>query len=380
MWPVIQDINRRYGIGAELVESALTVRLPNKSTIKLYGADMKNFIERLRGGKYAEAQIDEGQSFRSHLSTLIDDILVPALGDLRGALVLSGTPGPIPSGPFYEASLGQQGFSSHAWSLYDNPYFPDPRGFVQKLMQKKGWTDQNPTFRREYLGEWVIDLDALVYKFNKERNTYSDADLPRIAWKNVLAVDYGWNDQTAFSVVAFSELSPNVYVRHVEGHPEMVPSDIGRRLSELRSEFDPICIVADTGGLGKSITEEFIRRYHLPIEPALKTEKLTYITLMNGDFIDGRCFVHRSLTKLHDQYETLTKAETPTASRYEQPGLPNDLCDATLYAYRKARHYQGVVPTRYAPDTAEYFDDMAKKMEEEAVEKLNEPETPWWQS
>ncbi len=376
MWPVLSHINRRFGINAAMAESDLTLRLSNGSTVKLFGADMKNFIERLRGGKYAEAQIDEGQSFRSHLSTLIDDILTPALGDLRGSLVLTGTPGPIPSGPFFDASNGGSGYSPHAWTLYENPYFPKPHEFVQRLMEKKGWTDQNPTYLREYQGKWVIDLDALVYKFKADRNQY-DALPIGIKWSFVVAVDYGWNDQTAFAVAAFSEHSPNVFLVHAEGHAEMVPSLIAKRLHELIEEYRPISVIADTGGLGKSITEEFIRRYHLAIEPAEKREKLTYINLMNGDFIDGRCFVHSSLKRLKDQYETLIKAENPTASRYEDPTLPNDLCDAALYAYRKAKHYLGIQPTIYKPGSDEFHNNYARELEEADAEALNNPQ-PWW--
>lgn len=379
MWPAITEINARYNLGANLVESKLKVELPNGSQLILVGADTKNFIERLRGPKYAEAQIDEAQSFRQHISVLTRDILGPALGDYRGALVLTGTPGPIPSGLFYDACESSKiKASRHRWSIYQNPYFPDPRGFVQEEMEKNGWTTENPTYRREYLGEWIRDDGALVYKFNPERNTYDD--LPEgLRWSHILAVDYGWNDQTAFSVVCFSKSSPHVFIRHVEGHSEMVPGDIARRIQELTDEFKPVSIIADTGGLGKSITEEFIRRYHIAITPADKREKLTFINLLNGDFIDGRCFVHRSLTGLQDQYLSLQKAENPTASRFEDPTMPNDLCDATLYAYRKAKHYLGQTPKTFSSEEERWkaFEKELERKEIEVFEQQNDKE--WWE-
>lgn len=377
MWPTLWELNRQYNLGAKLKESTLTMELKNGSSYKLFGADMKNFIDRLRGGKYSEAQIDEAQSFRSHLSILIDDVLGPALGDLRGATVLSGTPGPIPSGIFYDASHGKMGYSPHSWTVYDNPYFRDPIGFVAELKRKKGWSDANPTYIREWLGKWILDLDALVYKFKPERNLY-DALPAATIFNRILSVDYGWNDQTAFAIVAYSERSPYVFVEHAEGHSEMVPADIAAKLKELIERFNPHCVVADTGGLGKSITEEFIRRYHIAIEPADKREKLTNITLLNGDFIDTKCFVHRSLTNLQDQYLTLIKAENPTPSKYEDPKLPNDLCDAVLYGYRKARHYLGVKPVEFKSEE-EKWKAKEREMEREEVERFSQRQaTPWW--
>lgn len=377
MWPTLWELNRKYDLGAKLYESDLSMHLRNGSQYKLFGANLKNFIERLRGGKYSEAQVDEGQAFRSHLATLIDDVLGPALADLRGATVLTGTPGPIPSGVFFDASEGKMGYSVHKWTVTENPYFKDPAGYLKKLKEKKGWTDLNPTFIREWLGQWILDVDALVYKFKEEKNLY-DTLPTSIRFERILSVDYGWHDQTAFAIIAYSKQSPYVFIEHVEGDSEMVPSAIAAKIRELVDTYRPHCIVADTGGLGKSITEEFIQRYHLAIEPAEKREKLTYITLLNGDFIDGKCFVQKDLTKLRDQYLTLTKAENPTAVKYEEPTLPNDLCDAVLYGYRKAKHFLGVAPIQYKSER-EKIEAYARELERKEMEAMaGQQSKPWW--
>lgn len=376
MWPTLFEVNREHNLGAKLHESDLRMELPNGSNYKLFGADMKNFIERLRGGKYSEAQIDEAQSFRSHISTLVDDVLGPALADLRGATVLSGTPGPIPSGLFYDASHAKYGYSVHKWTVFQNPYFPDPVGFVRRLKEKKGWTDENPTYQREWLGQWVLDLDALVYKFNKERNVYDE--LPGgHDYLRILSVDYGWNDATAFAIVSYSHSLRHVFVEHVEGHSELIPADIAQRIIALQERFRPVKIVADTGGLGKSITEEFVRRYSIPIHPAEKKEKLTNIRLLNGDFIDGNLSVHSSLTELHDQYATLVKGD----DGMEDPTLPNDLCDAVLYGYREAKHYLGEIKEpEPAIGTKRWADKEAQRMlEREAVAFEEERAKEWWE-
>jgi hypothetical protein len=292
MWPALTYINKLYRIGAELVESALEVRMPNGSVLRLVGADSKNFIERLRGPKYAEAQVDEAQSFRSHVESLIDDILTPACADLRASIVLAGTPGPIPSGTFFEASEKDAGYSKHKWSVYDNPHFPDPKGFVAKLKKKKKWADDNPTYLREWCGKWVKDLDALVYKFVKDRDCYDQLDQAH-DYSRVLVIDYGFDDQTAFGITTYSRTLRQGFQEHAEGHSEMIPSEIAVKIQELREKYKPVKILADTGALGKMITEEFRRRYKIPIEPVEKKDKLTHVALLNGDLITGNFKIHQ---------------------------------------------------------------------------------------
>jgi hypothetical protein len=333
MWPVMKKIKALYGLEADLKDSALEVHLPNGAIIPLLGADQENFIERLRGGAYPFVMIDEAQAFRSHLQELVEDVLGPSMLDYSGKILLAGTPGPSASGYFFEATQARHGFSVHKWSVLDNPHLPHAAAYIEKLKRDKGWTDQNPTYRREWLGEWVEDPDAMVYKYG-ERNDYGA--LPEgYDWHRILAVDYGFNDQTAFGIVAYCDSLPHVFVEHVEGHTQWIPSQVAARLTQLIERFRPVKIVADTGGLGKSITEEMIRRYQIPMHAAQKTDKLTWISLVNGAFIDNTLHVQRDLTKLKDQYKALIRDE----KGMEDPTLPNDLCDVVLYGYREAKGY-----------------------------------------
>jgi hypothetical protein len=335
MWPVFHEINDKYHLGAELTDSNLTVTLPNQARIVCFGADMKNFINRLRGPKYPEAAVDEAQSFGTHIKELIDDILTPAVSDFEdGAITVTGTPGPVTAGYFYDLCHGKEGYSLHKWSVRDNPYMPRAAQFIEELKKRKGWTDFNPTYLREWCNEWVDDPDALVYRFRPEKNSYRDLPAEK-AWNRVMAVDYGYNDQTAFGILSYHPYSPHVYVEHVEGHRGWIPSQIAGRIQQLRDRFKPSKIVADTGALGKMITEEMIRQYGIPMVAAEKKEKQTWISLVNGAFIDQTLLVHESLTELQDQYKALVKDDRGM----EHPGLPNDLCDVVLYAFRECRAY-----------------------------------------
>ena len=67
----------------------------------------------------------------------------------------------------------------------------------------------------------------------------------------------------------------------------MLPSEIAERIRAYIEQYSFTSIVADTGGLGKSIVEEFKQRWALPIRAAEKKNKASYVELMNSDLASG---------------------------------------------------------------------------------------------
>lgn len=322
MWPTLELMNRQLGLGAEMLEARLTMKFKNGSEIFLRGADQKNFIERLRGPKYKRAVIDEAASFSEHIQSLVDDVLYPALADLNGQLALFGTPGPKPHGFFYDITAKRGRIPVHRWSVLDNPFMPNSKQFIADMMQMRGWTDQNPTYRREWLGEWIQDVDSMVYKFDRHRNTVDS--IPEDGTEmRILGVDFGYSpDPCAFVIVTFSLHKRITYIEYAEKAGELTVSEIATKIESLQVKYQPAKIVADTGALGKMIAAELTKRHQIPIQSAEKKEKLMNQQIMNGDFIDGRLMVLSTLGDLIHQYEILTKADDGE----EDPALPNDLC------------------------------------------------------
>lgn len=373
IWKVLKEFIDKYKLPFKTIDSELKIKTDKGSTIFLIGADQKNFIERLRGGKFPIALIDEAGAFRQNiLQSLVQDILEPCVSDYQGQIIISGTPGPVPKGFFYEASkLKQHGFTSHFWSVIDNPYLPHITDeWLNQMLARKNQTRDNPTFRREWLGEWVEDPDALVYKYKRIKNDYSGTVPPGAI--SVLGIDYGFNDKTAFAIVSYHPNHPQIWVQHVEGHQGMIPSEIAIRIQQLIKSYKPGNIVADTGGLGKSITEEMRRRYGIPIQPAEKTDKLSWISLINGEFIDGNLLVHESCVEYKDQLLILSKDENGK----EDPTLPNDLCDAALYSTRFIYNYSSRSIKMPSTDPVERFKEQEKKWLEKE-EKA--PQKEWWE-
>jgi len=336
LWPKLKQMKRDYGIPLTFNESDLIAELPNGAQIVLYGADQENMAERLRGDAYCIVLVDEAASFGNNLEYTLTDVVEPALLDYQGALCMIGSPGPTLFGPFYDAcSDPGRGWEMHKWSVLDNTHLPHAGSWIEELKKRRGWDDDNPTYLREYRNVWVSDPNALIYGYNPVRNDFAQLPIgPR--WEYVLGIDLGFDDPAAWSVIAWAQDHPNAYVVHNEAHQGWIPSQWAQRTQELQEQFKPMLTVADAGALGKAIVEEMVTRWGLPIEAAEKSEKMSNIELMNGDFRCGRLLVDEGLTELKTQYLTLTKDRT---GKKEDPSLPNDRLDSVLYPWRACRNY-----------------------------------------
>jgi len=375
MWPVLREMDAKFKIGAEMKDSSLRCRVPGGAEIVLMGADMPNFIGRVRGIKSPFAAIDEAQKFRNSILTeLIDDILTPAISDYKdGALAVCGTPGPLPKGKFFDITSGKEGFSIHRWSVFDNPYMPNMREFVDDMKSKKGWTDDHPTYRREWLGEWVADTDALVYKFSDLNRAPT---LPAAKeYRYVLGVDLGYDpDPSAFVLCCYSPHDPTLYVIETFKQTKMIVSDVAERIRSYLKRH-PVCqVVVDAGAQGKQIVEEMRQRYSLPIHAADKHGKSGFIELLNSDMARG-CIKVVSGADLIEEWQHLIW-DPDAAERKEHPEYDNHLTDGFLYAWRWAYNYAWTnKPKRVDPNSEEAVDLWADR---EAVKlDRNKKRMPW---
>lgn len=371
-WGMFEDLLERYNVSHKANESDLSFKLDNKSIIFLYGADQKDLISRLRGPKYGMAVIDEGQSFRpTLLNDLVYSVLDAGLQDLNGPLWLLGTPGPVCVGDFYEWSVGKKkGFSSHHWTVKDNPHL-DGEAIIKRVMETNGWELDNPTLQREWMGLWVEDPESRLFKFTEENIVDTIPEFPDPHY--IIGIDWGHHDATAFSVVMYSEDSPNAYVVHSEAHEEMLITDAAERIKALKEKYRQAILVADTGGLGKSITEEVKARTHLHIKPAEKKDKATFIKVMNDSFRQQRLFVYDKCVDLIHQLRTTQIADDGLENRSQ----PFDECDASIYSFREAKHYiYEPKPKRISVDSEEFM-RRQEELEAEQLKQANEKE--WWE-
>jgi hypothetical protein len=341
MWKdVLKTINRKHGAGFRFYEQSLVAESPIGSPIYLIGVDSnEEEKQKALGQKFRKVYIDEAQSFTIDLRELVYQILKPAIADYRGTIGLTGTPGNLVRGFFYDLTTGKEpGWSGHQWTAYDNPYIArqwDEE--IKGLIASNPLVVETPWFRQMYLNQWVIESDKLVYRYNPERNAFKE--LPsyvRGDWHHVLGVDLGHDDATALVVCAWHDYDKTLYIREVKKKSGLDITDTVNEIRYFQGQYDLDAIIID--GSNKQAVEEMRRRHNLPLTAADKTGKADFIELMNGEFIQGQIKIHGECTPLIDEYLGLIWHDKGLR-REEHPSCPNHLCDATLYAWRYCYQY-----------------------------------------
>lgn len=370
MWPVLQELNEKFNIGCSFTESNLTMRHPNGSQLKLYGADMKNFIKRLKGRKFPGVAIDEAQDFGTHLQTLIDDVLTPALSDYADSwLALTGTPGPVPQGYFFDVSQNKKfGYSFHEWTLIDNPFMPNPAGFIEQLKKDRQWDDNNPTLLREWRNKWVLDVESLWVRYNESVNHY--IQLPTQKYTYIMGIDLGFNDADALAVMAWSESDPTTYlveevIKRKQGLTELVQD-----IQAMCKKYDISKMIIDEGGLGKKLAEEMRRRHHIPVHPAEKQRKQETVEFLNDALRLGKVKAKADSQFAKDSYLIQIDWDRTTPDKIVIKKSPHsDIIDAVIYAFKESPAYTYQKPVAKAPKgTPAYFDEEVSDMEKAAEE------------
>ncbi len=381
MWPVLQEMDDRFSLGAHFTEHNLTMTLPNGASLKLFGADLKNFIRRLKGAKSPAVAIDEAQDFGDHITTLIDDVLTPTLADYPNSwLALTGTPGPIPRGLFFDVTENKiADYAIHKWSLYQNPYLPNAQEFVDKLKARKKWDERNPTYLREYKGIWVLDLESLLIRYDEGLNHYNER--PHAHWNYILGIDIGHKDADALAVVAWSETSPNIYLVEETITAGQDITSLSLQIEATLKKYDISKIVMDTGGLGKKIAEEITRRKHIPIQAADKARKFENVAFLNDWLRQGKFKAKKDSRFASDSYQVQIDHEKTTPDRLVvKKGFHSDIIDAVLYAFKESPAFtyrEPVLKAKY--QTPEWYANEVTEMEERALEYFKEQEEgPGW--
>ena len=367
IWEPLLRLNAKHGLGLEPRESGLTFRRAGVDRIYLTGCNNATEIGKMRGSGWGAIAGDEAQNFPSYLKPLVEETLTPSLMDWQGWISLTGTPGPVPVGYFYECSKSKK-WSRHNWDAFANPHVK-ARSLLDEVIELRGITEEHPSIQREFYGRWVYDASALVIAWDAKRNGYVEA--PRLT-DYVIGIDLGFDDADAVAVLGWSEASPALYL--VEEHviAKQSITQLAGRLEALVEKYKPLAMVADTGGLGKKIVDEVQRRHALPIQAAEKTEKLAHIELLNDALRCGRFFAKPGSRFAQDALLTEWDRSNP-----EKPKISDryhsDVIDAVLYAYRRALHWLHV-PTTEKPQTgsAAYYAQLESEMEQAAEKAWHE--------
>lgn len=372
VWRELKKINKQFTLGFSFNESELSAEASNGSVIYCSGASDKTEIEKFRGLALKKVYIDEGQSFPGYIEELIDEVLAPALMDHMGSLILIGTPGPVPTGYFYDCSKGKysEAWSHHFWTCFENPHLEDAQAAIDQEMKRMGVDKKHPKIQREWYGKWMLDTNSLVYHYSEKVNDYEE--LPKGPLNYILGVDLGFNDADALAVLAWSDASPNTYLVEEQIARKQGITELVVEIERLRSKYDITKVVVDQGGLGKKIAEELSKRYKIGVQAAEKVRKVEFIELMNDCMRTGTLRAKKGSRFADDcmKVEWDNDKSTPD-KKVISKRFHSDICEAVLYAWRESYGFthqpDKVKPNYLSKEWAKAEED---RMFEDELEKL----------
>jgi hypothetical protein len=374
VWSELKRYIETNNIEVKTDETRLTIKfIQSGSEIRLGGAKDEVEIEKYRGWKLRKVYIDEAQYFRPYLTYFINDILMPALRDLRGDLAVTGTPGPVLSGPFYEITHNRK-WSQHHWTAFDNPHMLDLELTLKEEREVKGITEDDPGYIRETYGKWIEDANSLVYKFDVNKNVYkelSDQDVRDMDF--IFGIDIGYDDSDAIAVLGYNRKSKHVFLVDEFIKNKMGISELVGHINRLREIYKPVKLVMDAGALGKKIQEEIRTRHSLHIEAAEKVRKMEFIELLNDDLRTGKFKAKENSRFQQDCF--LVQWEWVQGKKKISDTYHTDIGDAVLYAWRECKHFTYEAPSKKVHrDSVEFMDALEEQYAEQMEREENKDE------
>ena len=285
------------------------------------------------------------QSFRGYLKYFIESILMSRLRDQAGTLILTGTPGPVPSGFFYDVYHNQNSWSKFHWTCFDNPHMRNLEQVLAEERAAAGITEEDPSYQREVYGRWVQDTNSLVFQFNSAINITTT--IPD-KLEYIFGVDFGYKDSDAISVIGYN--STNVYLVEEMIVAKQSISDLAEQIKLFQDRYKPTKIVYDGGALGLKIGVELQQRHGLHMVPAEKDRKIEFIELLNDDLRSGRFKALPNSRFQEDCALVLWDKESSGGKRRISDSYHSDINDAVLYSWREAKHYLQMPASNEKPE------------------------------
>lgn len=344
--------------------SDLSIRHENGSACYFVGVDSTEDEKRkILGQKFFNVVVDESSEYTIDLHELVYQTLRPATSDYRGTIAMTGTPGEILGTVerpqlFYAVTTGkEQGWSVHRWSAFDNPHQAAQHAEeLADIERDRPLYKQTTKYKTHYLGEWPETSDRLVYRW-ADRNAIDSA--PACA-SFVIGVDLGYKDETAFVVVGWRPHDPTLYVLSAVKRGGMNFDEVATEVRRLRGAYPDARIVIDDAN--KQGVEHMRAVYRLPFISAQKSAKRDHQRMLNSDLEMNRLRVVKADAQpLIDEWRALPWADEWQSKEHDR--FPNHVSDATLYAWRHARHFRAEPTPAAAPtrDSEKYMDDLMER-------------------
>lgn len=322
LFPAVWKFNELYGCNITEKRGDGVFEWPNGYQVTYRGCKDINEVNKRRGVPWVAAGWDEAASINQTLLAIdIHDAVAPRLMDFNGLWFVGGTPGPVPQGYWHELSAGEGGqYPVFAWDARSNPHLPNVlQYFVETLQRMQGiperrtwpshcesildlimdpacWRLLPATFVREYLGQWVLDLRAIIYKL-LPKNSFSEFPLTPDYW--TIGLDLGAHseeepdlDHAALSVVASHSSLPYIWVREAVKLSDCTVDSLAATVCQKLETYPEASVHIDGTSAGKLI-ERTLQRMGIPIQCADKAKKLRRIQLVQSALRNGNLQLHQ---------------------------------------------------------------------------------------
>jgi len=315
--PGIWKLNEKFGLGITERMKDNSFVWPNGYRVLLRGCSDGIEAAKRRGTPWVLAGWDEVASISNALLRVdIHECVEPRLADYDGKWFCGGTPGPIEVGYWHELSTGIAGYPVHTWDARTNPHMNATRFMLDTLQRMNGvpareqwpshchslmdlindpkcWHLLPASFVREYLGKWVQDLTALVYRLTS-RNNYQTLPLEPNLF--TIGCDLGsYNeedpnlkklDKAAITVAVSHSSLPNIWLPKSWKLKEVDLDILHDQLVDVRKDYPKSVVHIDSSSAGKLVELTF-KKWGIPIKPAVKGPKLRRIQLMQSAIRSG---------------------------------------------------------------------------------------------
>ena len=325
------------------------IRFNNGSRIKITGNSNNSEADKLRGFNCRLAIIDE-IGHQRNIDYLVNEILVPQMADYTDStLLLTGTPSRVPNHFSTRIFNSDNEYKKYHFTMLDNPFIPNPRKLIEEEAANKGMGINTPFIRREYFGEFVADLEAIVFKDYK-----SYKELPDLTDFNPIGIniggDYGYKDYNGIVTVIYNKEKAIVLKED-----KFNKANVSKIIEKMLSHYDyavglnkkygwniPVKIYADYNE--ESITKELMIKYKVPAFNCYKYDKAYAIEKLAEMSRTGRLLVPEGGLCADEMEQTLYDRDAKTDAIISElsDDYHPDILMALLYASRRMFYDMGL--------------------------------------
>jgi hypothetical protein len=273
-WPKLLDLKDDYRLPAQPNKLELALDFPRmRSRVRIFGADHPLAARLIRGQEHDDILVDEAQDFRHmNLQYLCETICMSRLSDRFGRLWMSGTPGPVEAGYFYDVVWKQ---SNKLWvAVHGRPYENHHNEKAQRALDA-AYQAANPNcvnegwYQRERLGLWTVDARHLLVSLDPKQTYLGKGEwAPHADDRYVLGIRWGFSKPSGY-VLGVWNPRRYPYLVYLEGWRDQLSlRDHLQRIDGYRRKYERLQIYVQVSGPARTVIDELRTEHKVPVNEA----------------------------------------------------------------------------------------------------------------